>query len=161
MSEVLEKPVAEKRVVILNPQRLGLAGAMRQDWVVNVEEGTRPDDLLEPQYWSHCSVQFQQFDHLECRWENGERIVSLIVVETGRNWARMHMAGHIDFGAPIVLTGAAAKHEVQWKGPQRKHIVVRLSDQQAIQEGFATKLEAMAADKARGKPKGKSKKRGR
>ena len=68
MSEVKEL----KRAVILNPQRRGLAEQMRQDWVVNAEEGTSVQDVLDPSYWAHIAAELQQYDHIEVRLETGE-----------------------------------------------------------------------------------------
>jgi hypothetical protein len=36
----------------------------------------------------------------------------------------------------------AITHKVEWKGPQRKHVVVRLADGAVIQEGIAEKSAA-------------------
>jgi hypothetical protein len=132
-----------KRSLILNPQRIGLAEQMRQDWVVNAEEGTAINDVLDPAYWAHCSGRMQVYDRVDVRLETGEWLLELIVLDVGRNYARMFLAKHHEFvdtdlSAPV----GAITHKVQWMGPQRKHGVVRLSDSAVIQEGIPTKEAA-------------------
>ncbi len=57
----------EKRALILNPQRMKLAEYERQDWVINAEDGTSPDDLKDPGFWAHVSAQMKPYDHVEVR----------------------------------------------------------------------------------------------
>lgn len=142
MSEVKEQL---KRALILNPQRMGLAEQMRQDWVVNAEEGTSVQDVLDPGYWAHMAQHLQLYDHIEVRLETGEWILDLIVLDVGRTYARVYLANkhsfdEVDTAPPV----GAITHKVEWKGPQRKYVVIRNSDSAALQEGFATKPEALA-----------------
>lgn len=141
MSEVKE---AEKRVLILNPQRIGLAEQMRQDWVVNAEEGTTVQDVLNTGYWAHMAAQMQVYDHVEVRLETGEWILDLIVLDVGRNYARVYVAAKHDFGEVDARPSTESiTHKVEWKGPQRKHVVIRLADSAVLQEGFSNKSEAL------------------
>lgn len=136
--------VAEKRAVILNPQRMGLAEQLRQDWVVNAEQGTKIEDVLDPQYWAHMAAQMQPYDRVEVRLETGEWLMELIVIGVGRNWAQVHLAHKHDLEEMADTIPAAVKHRVEWKGPQRKHCVIRIADSQILQEGFSGKHEAYA-----------------
>jgi hypothetical protein len=139
MSEVLN----QKRAVILNPQRMGLAEQMRQEWVVNAEEGTTINDVLDTGYWAHMASQLQQYDHIEVRLETGEWILDLIVLDVGRNYARVYVAHKHDFSdVDLKAPSGSITHKVEWKGPQRKFVVIRLADSAALQEGFASKPEA-------------------
>ncbi len=136
---------APKRALILNPQRMGLAEQMRQDWVVNAEEGTTIQDVLTPGYWAHMAAQMQVYDRIDVRLETGQWLLELIVLDVGRNYARVYLAHRHDFAeVDMDVPTNAITHKVEWKGPQRKHVVIRLSDSAAIQEGFSTKSEAMA-----------------
>ena len=134
-----------KRAVILNPQRMGLAEQLRQDWVVNAEEGTSVQDVLDPGYWSHMAAQLKIYDHVEVRLETGEWVLELIALDVGRNYARMYVTQKYDFAEVDVSTPSGAiTHRVDWKGPQRKHVVIRLSDSAVLQEGFSNKADAIA-----------------
>jgi len=134
----------DKRTVILNPSRMGLSEYLRQDWVVNAEEGTTVQDILDPGYWAHTSAQMKPYDRIEVRLETGEWIADLIALQVDRNWARVHMLHLHDLVAVASEVPAPQKFRVEWKGPQRKHVVIRLSDSLAIQEGFSAKTEAIA-----------------
>jgi hypothetical protein len=143
MSEVLERPKAEdKKARQLTPQRIGLAEHRRQDYVVDAEEGTDVSELLDPAYWAHCSAGFQQFDRVEVRMETGEWIAELVVLQAGRNWAQMFLIAKHDLVKAAAAPVPASKYRVEWKGPARKHVVIRSLDSQVLQEGFTTKVEA-------------------
>ena len=136
--------MTEKRAVILNEQRFGLAEQMRQDWVVNAEEGTLVNDVLEPGYWAHIAYKMQVYDRIDVRLETGEWLMELVVLDVGRNYARVHLAKKHDFvetnlDAPV----SAIKHKVEFKGPQRKWAVIRIADSAVVQEGFQGKAEAI------------------
>ena len=143
MSEVKEEKEV-KRAVVLNPQRMGLAEQMRQDWVINAEDGTKIQDVLDPAYWAHVAPQFQIYDHIEVRLETGEWMLELIVLDVGRNYARVYVAQKHEF-AEVELERPlnSISHKVEWKGPHRKHVVIRIADSAAIQEGFSSKAEAV------------------
>lgn len=134
-----------KRAVILNPQRIGLAEQLRQDWVVNAEEGTTIRDILEPGYWAHCSAQMQVYDHIEVRLETGGWIAELLVLDVGRNYARVFLAHQHELAdAGLDKPVGAVSHKLDWKGPQRKWAVIRLADMAVVQEGFSDKSAAAA-----------------
>ena len=132
---------AQKRTVILNPQRIGLAEALRRDWVVNAEAGTTVQDVLEPVYWSHNASDFTIYDHIEVRLETGEWILDLIVIAVGRNWAKVHLVNKIELASEDD-SPVATKHKVEWKGPQHKWAVIRLADNEMISKGHGDKNEA-------------------
>jgi hypothetical protein len=141
MSEVADKP-AVKSERILNPQRMGLAEHLRQQWMVNAEEGTTVEDVLDPQYWSHMAAQLQPYDRIDVLLETGEWLLELLVINRGRNWAQVHLLHKYDLEQRSEIMPAAQKHRIEWKGPQRKHAVIRIADSQVIQDGFSSKLEA-------------------
>ena len=135
--------MSEKRANILNPQRIGLAEARRQEWVVDAEEGTTVHDVLEPGYWAHVSSSMQPYDHIEVRLETGEWIAELLVMGVGRNWAKVFLVAKHEL-QPIDDTPLAIQHKVEWKGPHRKFVVIRTSDSESVQEGFAEKSAAIS-----------------
>jgi hypothetical protein len=138
-----ETKATEKRVVILNPQRMGLAEQLRQDWVVNAEEKTTVQDVLNPGYWAHMAAQLQPYDHIEVRLETGEWALELIVLSVGRNYAQVFLAHKYDFAeVDPTRDDIGITHKVEWKGPQKKHCVIRLSDSAVIQDGFSAKVDA-------------------
>ena len=134
-----------KRSTILNPQRMGLAEQKRQDWVVDAEEGTNIEDVLQPSYWSHMASQMQPYDHIEVRLETGEWILDLIVTSLGRNWAAVFVANKYEMSKALEAAPPAAKYIVKWRGPAHKFCIVRVLDSETIQEGHMTADDAKAA----------------
>ena len=132
-----------KRSVNLHETRFGAAEYKRNDHVVDAEAGTTIADILSPSYWSFVATKLTDYDRIEVRLETGEWIAELLVVEHGRNWARVKMLQKYD------LTTAEAspvtdkfKHHVEYKGPHHKHCVIRDADQEIIHRGVSTKEEA-------------------
>jgi hypothetical protein len=147
MSEETKPVVAEKpkapRAIILNPQRMNLAEQLRQDWVVNAEEGTTVNDVISPGYWAHMASQMQPYDRVDVRLETGEWLLELIVLAVGRNYAQVFVAQQYTFAeSKIGSDDTAVTHKVVWKGPQHKHAVIRIADGAMIQEGFSKQSDA-------------------
>lgn len=132
-----------RRAVILNPQRIGLAEERRQDWVVNAEENTTVQDVMDPQYWAHMAQHFSPYDRIDVRLETGEWLLELLVISVGRNWASVHLCQKHDLQPVTEDMPTAIKHKVEWKGPQIKHAVIRIADSEILQSGFAKKNEAI------------------
>jgi hypothetical protein len=131
-----------KRALILNPQRMRLAEYERQDWIVNAEEGTTPDDLKDPGYWAHMSAQLKPYDHIEVRIDNGEWVAELLVLSCDRNWAKVYPLSFHDLRKAGDVEVASEKYEVAFKGPQFKWSVIRMSDGEKLKTGCADKAEA-------------------
>ena len=142
MTEVAEKPTATKRVVILNPQRMGLREERRQDWVVNAEAGTTIEDVLDPQYWSHMAAQMLPAARVEVFVETGEWMLDLLVLNAGRNWAQVHVLHHYELAERADTMPAAQRHRVEWKGPQLKWCVIRNADSEIVLKEMASKAAA-------------------
>lgn len=144
MSEVAEKPkAADKRAVILNPQRMGLREEKRQDWVVNAEAGTTIQDVLDPQYWSHMAAQMLPYARIEVLLETGEWMLDLVVLNAGRNWAQVHVLHRYELAERSETMPAATKHLIDWKGDQLKYCVIRVADNEIIHKGLASKAKAV------------------
>jgi hypothetical protein len=137
--------VLEKRAMVLHPTRFHLAEHARQEWVINAEDGTSVEDILQPGYWAHCAGNMQPFDRVEVRLETGDWTADLIVVTCGRNWASMKLIAKHDLLAKETPTPITPMdHEVIYKGPQLLHCVIRKSDSAVIMDRMRTKAEALA-----------------
>ena len=135
----------KKREVSAIPQSMGLAEAKRRDFVVDVPEEHRREDLLDPSYWAHVARELAPFDRIEARAETSEWFSELVVVSAGRNYAVVREISHFDMTGQSEPTSAVEpKHTVSWKGP-KKFCVVRLSDRAIISEGHTTRNEADTA----------------
>lgn len=133
----------KRRSVIIDPQRMHLAEFERQDWIVNAEEGTLISDIVDPGYWAHMAAQMKPYDRIEVRLETGEWIAEVLVLSTDRNWAKVHLLVKYDIAPELVNSISPLQHAVEWKGVQKKHCVIRKSDQKIVQEGFEDKNKAL------------------
>ena len=132
-----------KRAVVLIDQRLKLAEFERNTWVVNAEHGTTINDVLEPAYWAHVAQKFRPYDRVEVRVDSGEWMLELLVLGCDRSWARMHVLHRHELAEVEPEMPAAAKHRVEWKGPQLKWCVIRNADNEILFRGF-DKAQAFA-----------------
>ncbi len=144
MSAVMEAPVRERSTPTLVEARMKSAEYFRNDWVVNAEEGTTLEDIQRNEYWAHVAPQMAQFDHVDVRLETGDWVAQLLVVDVGRNWVKVHLMHHFDLTRTAKLATPADRYRIEWKGPQHKHSVIRNSDNEKVQDGFARKEEAQA-----------------
>jgi hypothetical protein len=143
MNAVLEKPEVAKRAVVLIEPRIGMAESKRQDFVVDAEEGTTVEDVLDPMYWAHVASKFTPYDRVEVRIDTGEWMLELIVLQASRNFARMHLVAKHDLsGASAEIPRGAIKHRVEWKGTHKKWCVVRIADSAMLQDSLQSKEAA-------------------
>ena len=134
-----------KQAPMIQSGRMRLAEYDRQDWIANIEYGNTLEQIIEPGYWGLMAQQLKPYDHIEARAEDGSWIAYLIVTGCDRTWARVAVDRVVTLTtADVSQTQATEKHEIQWKGPQRKYSVIRLADSERIKEGFNTKDEAYA-----------------
>lgn len=131
-----------ERSVAITEQRFNLAEYWRRDFVVNAEIGTTKEDILRPEYWALVAQHLKPFDHIEVRDEAGEWIAELSVRQADRTWANVALLHFHQFVAISDQPGVAARHRVEWKGPQHKWAVIRNGDSQMVQKGFSERESA-------------------
>lgn len=117
--------------------------AMRR-FVHRAPIGIRLQQLLEQEYWSHVSQDMTPYSEVSVRAEDGTFYAKLLVLDCGRSWARMQVLGHwplttADVAQSQSQAPKAVDFKIEYKGPNRKYVVLRLSDQAAIHEGEARK----------------------
>lgn len=125
-----------KRSVQLDPQRMVLAETARNDWVVTAAPGTTVDDVLKPAFWAHKAREMTPYDRIEVREETGEWMLELMVLSQGLNWATVHVLQHHVLQHVAEEPEGVKLHKLQWRGPRAKWGVIRLSDNQVLQDGM-------------------------
>ena len=138
------KVVKAVRAPMMHPSRMLTAEYSRQDFVANAEVAHTVEDLLQPSYWSHMASQLNAYDHIEVRSDDGSWLVELLVTEVGKNYAKVIIRHKYDLVGAVEPSAVSATHEVKFMGPQKKHVVIRLSDGQSIKEGISKRDEAEA-----------------
>lgn len=133
---------AKKRNPTVMPDRVGLAEHKRKDWVADVELGTTLEDIQNPAFWSMVSKDFDPFDTIEVRVDDGKWIAHLRVISCERTYAKVQLLRVEEIGGNAEGSPISAKHKVAWKGPHLRFAVIRLSDDAMLQSGYKTREEA-------------------
>lgn len=137
---VAEQPAA-RGIQQLNPARMKECEFERTCYVMTAHEETLPEDLLNPDYWSHVAEKLRPWDKIEARADDGTWYAEFIVLETSRRWAKVCLLFSVALTTKDVSLSQSAKDEysVEFKGPMRKWSVIRKSDSAMIHEGEQTK----------------------
>lgn len=138
MSKTEKKPA-------LKEDRFKLAEHERNMFAIVPPHGTPLEALLEPSFWANVARFLQPWDHIEVRAEDGTYWCELLVMDSGNGWAKVQTLSHVELDA--VAVGAQTEDHglrVEWKGPHKKHCVIRESDKAMLKDGFSKKAEAHA-----------------
>lgn len=142
-----ETEQVERKVEQLNPSRMKEATYERTEWVITAHENTEPADLQEPAYWSHVASKLRPWDKIEARANDGTWYAVLIVLESGRNWARVKLIENHNLTTSDVAqsqANASSPYDITYRGPHSKWSVVRKADNEVMHEGEATRDGANA-----------------
>ena len=137
----------ELRNVKLERNRFHGAEFKRQVWVVDVEQSTQQDDIMNPAFWGNVSNQMGQFDRIEVRCEDGSWMAELLVLEAGNSYARVKCLSCIELeDHEVAQTEAPTEvgYEVFYRGTHHKWAVKRLSDNEVIHNGESSRASAHA-----------------
>ena len=122
------------------------------------EVGTTRETLLDPGYWSHVSERLTPYSKITVRCDDGTFYAELLVLDCGRGWAKLQVLNWwalstIDVAQSQSSAGKREDYDILWKGNNKKHVVIRLSDQQVLYEGGQRKevAELWLADFMAGK----------
>lgn len=132
-------------MAILSPERVqvGYAGHYWSTYQCIAEEAHTVEDAQRPDYWAHvaASRKLRVNDVFEVRNETGAWALDLVVVEAGLRFAKVKVLRTVDIDTPATATLASV--EVQFKGPVKKHCIIRIADREIIKEGIASKADAI------------------
>jgi hypothetical protein len=138
--------VTEKKPTIAagrKPVRLAEGDHIRHVWVISVAPDVTLDVVRQPEFWSHVAANLSPCDRIEVMPEDMSWFAELMVLEADRVWAKTAVMRFVELaGADVDVTGSGFK--VEYKGPEKKHCVIRESDKQILQEGIAKKADAQA-----------------
>lgn len=129
----------------LSANRFALAEHQRNIWRVALDEGVDIKETLESSFWTHVASKLRAGDLIELLPEDGAWFATLIVRDADRIWAKVEVLSQTKFGATTAAPeSVAAGYDVQWKGPVRKFVVVRVADKQPMSEQHGTREAASA-----------------
>ena len=109
--------------------------------------GVTKDHLLTPEYWTHVSELMSPYSEITVRCDDGTYYAKFLVLDCGRGWAKVQLLGWWDLTSNDVAisqssAGNRSLYDIQWKGPNRKHVILRIADQQVLHEGEQRKESA-------------------
>lgn len=131
--------------VKLTADRIKGADYLRQLYRVNVPSGVALQDTLESTFWAHVASKFVVGDKLELFAEDGTWYAELVVLVTSQVHAKVGVLLFKEFSPQR----AKVKEEdplfkIEWKGPNRKFAISRVSDKAVVKEGFSDRDDADA-----------------
>lgn len=131
---------------ILAPSRvaIGYAGHFWSTYQCIAEEAHTPEDAQSAEYWAHVASarKLRPNDIFEVRCETGAWMLDLIVLEAGQRHARVKVLRTVDVEQPAT-DAKLASVVVEYKGPVKKHCIIRIADRAIIKEGIPAKADAV------------------
>lgn len=139
MSEVK----SEVKPPALNPRGIRFGETARNVHVVPIPPKVKIEDVMDPDFWAHCTGLFREGDKIECRSQDNAWYAELMVASVGTLLVKMWRLLYVELGeaASGVPRRATSEFVVNLGGPQRWR-VVRLADKAPIHIGEPTKEEA-------------------
>lgn len=109
-------------------------------WHHTVPAETTPDDLLNPEFWTHVATNLRPHSRIMVDREDGAWTATLFVRSATRLSAVVAVEHFVEFGGRQAHPSepGADDYEIGWGGPAHKHRVIRKSDRQVMEKGFET-----------------------
>lgn len=115
----------------------------RTVWQAVIEPGISFDEVMKPQFWAHIAAKLVPNARIEVLSETGEYFAELLVMSCDRTWAKVALLRFVELSAPAGnVEIEAAGYKIEWKGPTRKHVVIRLADNEIIKDELPRKADA-------------------
>lgn len=138
-----------KRVVAaLHASRIQSQEFARNIWIIHPEVGTQPEDLLSPDYWSNITHQLHQKDRIEAWSEDLKWYAEYLVLDVGRNWAKVHLCDasveELHAFEPQSAASILPGHTIEYAGLVAKWRVIRDKDKATVKDRCATNGEAIS-----------------
>ena len=138
---------AKQATPTLAPGRFQQAEQVRTVYCATAEAGHTFQQMLHPDYWAHEARKLQPYQLVECRCDDGTFWGLALVLETGRNWAKLHQIMYVPLDTKDVAQTRSAVDEayrIEYKGAHLKHVVIRNSDNAIVFDGIQRKADAQA-----------------
>jgi hypothetical protein len=136
-----------------------LPGQMRESeyrrtiWAAELPYGVDKDRIMAPDFWAHVAAKLKPRDRIEVYPEDGSWFAELMVIDSARNWARVHVMQSFELSPmPIsaVLADAhsqqAAAHEmfdIAYRGPKRWSVIRKTDRQVMFEDGSSQQAAVM------------------
>lgn len=134
--------LVDRGVTPADKQRFKARNFEVNDYVYTAHENTVPEDLLAPDYWAHISQELTQRARIEAWANDGAWMAEYVVLDTGRNWAKLHLLHKYQLtrlDPAQAEAEAASPYSIEHRGPHSKWSVLRKSDSAVVHEGEETR----------------------
>lgn len=145
-----EKKFKEPRDVKLMPGRMKPQEYARNLWVITVEDGVTIEDIMKPGFWGNVAINMRPYDRVEVRCDNDEFFAELLVLRADRTSALVKKLSFIKIAAEEAKVKSkdtnkidSDDYEYKFRGPQKKHSIVRKSDNAVMVENMESKEAAL------------------
>src|SRR4051812_15920831 len=95
-AEALKKTANAVNTIL--PDAFGLAEHKRREFVADIKPHVSVEEVCKPEFWPHVTEHMQPLDKIECRWEDGSKIVHLRVTQCEGPFVRVLQVGLEDLG---------------------------------------------------------------
>lgn len=128
------QPAKRDKPIMLDPARMQLAEFLRDEWACTVERGVTLADVLDEAFFSSCAMRLKPYSHIEVRSDDDTWMADLVVISSGRNWARCYAKHFYRLVVDVPATLSNPKIAIRWRGPHLKFCVVRINDDSVLSE---------------------------
>jgi hypothetical protein len=138
-------PIVKKRPPV-TPSRFGLSEEVRRVFSVTVEQGTDPESLLEPGYWSLVAKNFSPFDRVEVMHIGTDKtwFVELMVISCSQNHAKMEIMRKQEFDKRDTSNDMTVNgYSINYGNKHTGYRVVRDTDKQVMSENHQSRDMAL------------------
>lgn len=138
MAEALKKSVNT-----ILPQSFGLAEHKMRHFVADIKQQVTVEEVCRSEFWPHVSDELQPLDAILCRWEDGSKIIHLRVTQCEGHFVKVQKVGEeILGGFGTDVPSEFERFEIQYKGPTKKFVVLRKSDNAEVASNIPSKVDA-------------------
>lgn len=114
-----------------------------------IEDNVTRAHLLNPEFWSHVSTKITQGDKIVVHNDSRSMYAEFLVRDAGSGYVKVHILCWHELDAQAAVeqqsnAGGVADYRIEYKGKDRKHCVIRVSDSIAIHENETSKIGAVA-----------------
>jgi hypothetical protein len=134
-------------IVAISNHLLKNAEYARAVWSISIPNNHGKEEILNPEYWAHCAVQFRRGDFIEIVRDDLTAYFKCIIIDSGRIFAKLRLLDEKDFSvevkeASILKSEELNKFEVKWINVGSKYGIFRKSDGEKLKDVLATKEDA-------------------
>jgi len=142
----------QKATPQLDASRFKLAEHERNVHNICVEDGITRAQIINPAFLAHVASKLRPYDEILVRCDDGTVFARMLVLQSERTWARVHILEWHDLTTRDVaqsqnetsemVAEKAAEFKVEYKGSHKKWCVIRQSDSAIVRDGEESKAAA-------------------